>query len=325
MRVTRSILQVTIGTLCTVVGCQIDVTNRLAEVDSSVSDINVSWEVGEFLIGEECFFPHAFHALKGVNVCLIVPGESEVDGGCCKTDDEGKFDMSGVPTNAELLLSFEKRGYQSRLVPLLTGEDDIEEYVDTEDNPYPKLQAPLVKISADSIEPNKENEMASIVAIALLHRHEDGIPILGEEGIVSAVGGTSINIIKKDDEDFKDKDKDKYYSDICGNPIDDLEVTAIDDGYVTFVNLSEGEYEVEFTAPDNFYCILSGVTENYPIFGFPSESSQEGRNVVVTRVWAKKNYRTITIIKCYDTTGKVGTVDTSDAGETDAGGKCECH
>jgi hypothetical protein len=186
--------------------------------------------------------------LAGVEVCLI----ESVGIPCVYTDDTGLFELHGVPTNSEVLLTFSKEGYVPYLVSVRTGTDDLI---------WSFYAQPLM-------EPQYRCDERFDAAGVVLDESKGHITV----GTMAVVGGpiygpltVSIDPPVGDGPFFLDNDLHA----VPGATGLSEEVVA-----ASFVNLEEGEYVIswENEAPEKMSChLFRSIEQDLLAWGLPAE------------------------------------------------------
>ncbi len=210
--------------------------------------ITLSWMVralGETLLPDWISAP----ALEGVEVCLI----ESVDIPCVYTDEQGVFELSGVPTNSELLLTFTKEGYESHLVAVRTGWESPDS--------VPGATQPLM------IEKGRLAQ-ASEASGVVLDEDKGRISVVTTDhtALNSPSGRLSLFI------DPPAGDGPLFFD----NNLNLVpEATGLSEEIVlaVFANLDEGGYVIswEVEEPEKMSCAISQIDSNLIILGLPAE------------------------------------------------------
>ncbi len=216
--------------------------------EPSDEGINLRWMVRA--LGER-LFPDWFMApaLEGVEVCLI----ESLDIPCVYTDEQGVFELSGLPTNSELLLTFTKEDYESYLVSVKT-----------------KLQSPVPLPGATQplmIE-NGRLDQAFEASGVVVDEDKGRISIGSTDHTVfsSPPGRLSLSI----DPPVGDG---PIFFDNNLNLVPDATGLSEEIVLAIFANLDEGEYVIswEVEEPEKMSCAISQVDTDLVILGLPAD------------------------------------------------------
>ncbi len=187
--------------------------------------------------------------LQGVEVCLI----ESIDIPCVYTDEQGVFELPGVPTNSELLLTFTKEGYVSHLVSVRTGWESIE--------PLPGATQPLMF--------EKSHLDQAFDASGVVRDEDKGHVLIGSGdyfNLNTIPGRLSPSISPPVGEGplF-------FHNNTSLVP----EATGLSEEIVfaIFANLDKGEYVIswEVEEPENMSCAVAEIDSNVVILGLPAE------------------------------------------------------
>jgi len=282
-------------------------TNPEVERDT----ITLTWPIFEYAIGEEPFFKRKYsdeQRVVGVKVCV----EDRPDIKCSDTGSDGCFLLEGVPKNSDVLLSFKKNDYVSRLVPVKTGQRDfiacVSEGMLEE---FWKLQLDLAYIFPPMIKAYGKNELTTDEQDQCDEEIEASLSPKSDYGEIAAIvlkfpfnpkkypiedftgpvplARTAVSISPHSDPIYTDCKGVPCYRGVNGD-------SGIRNGYALFTKLKEGDdYLVKFEVPENYFCIIASLMTDRMFWGFRDETPNQ------TRVPVRKGHSTITSIKCYST------------------------
>ncbi len=263
--------------------------------------ITLSWKVCGYKIYKEVFYRYTCE--RGIPCVKVCIHEDEQDTRCTYTDRSGYFKIDGVTKNAEVILTFQKGGCLPRLVPVQTGTRNISETsTDPISEPisdsiiFPPMivyyestyESNTACLEDDFVTPATPFSRGSIAAIAMEFKFDI---VKNEEEIVGPVKDTRVSIFSNRYE----RSFEIMYTDKYGKIYADREDESIDDGYVLIDGLEKGDYFVDFHVPKQYYCLVADILADRLVWGFRTEEPNQ------TRVPVKNGYRTITSIKCYNT------------------------